>query len=62
MGSGGQEGRSDIGEEGQKVKIFSYKIIKSWGCDVQHIYVAHFLCIAYLKIAKRGDLKSFHLI
>lgn len=64
MGSAGEGtgGRGDISEEGQKVQIFSYKINKSWGCDVQHVYVAHNLCFAYLKVAKRGDFKSSHLM
>ena len=35
----------------------SYKISKSWGCDVQH---GDYSYIIYLKIAKKIDLKSSH--
>ena len=29
-------GAGKMGEGGQKVQISSYKICKSWGCNVQH--------------------------
>ena len=28
-------GRSEVGDRDPEVKIFSYKINKSWGCNVQ---------------------------
>ena len=50
-----------MGEGGQKVQISSYKINKSWGCDVQHGDCNTIIVlIAYLKVAKRVDLKSSH--
>ena len=33
---GGGEGGGQRGKEGQKVQTSSYKINKTWGCNVQH--------------------------
>ena len=30
-------GGGEMGEGAQKVKTFSYEIIKFWGCNVQHV-------------------------
>ena len=46
-------------DRGSKVQTFSYKINKSWGCNIQHGNHSLKHCIGYLKISKR-DLKSFH--
>ena len=44
------------GKGSQKVQTSSYRINKSWGCNVQH----GDYCIEYLKVAKTGDLSSHH--
>ena len=49
-----------MGEGGQKVQSSSYKINKSWGCNIQHGNCSYYYCIAYLKVAKRVDLKNSH--
>ena len=50
----------EIGEGGQKIQTSSYKINKSWACNVQHDDYSQQYCTVYLKVAKRGDLKSSH--
>ena len=47
-------------EGGQNVHISSYKIDKSWGCNVQHGDYSEQYCIVYLKVAKRGHLNGSH--
>ena len=49
-----------MGERGQKIQTSSYKTNKCWGCTVQHGDYNFKYCIAYLKVAKRVDLKSYH--
>ena len=44
----------------QKVETSSYKINRFWGCNVQHGDYSQQYCIAYLKVARRVDLKSAH--
>ena len=52
-------GSTEMGEGSQKAQTSSYKINKSWGCNVQHgNYVNNDV---YLKVFKRVDLKSAHL-
>ena len=48
---------SGVSERGQKVQAFSYKMNKSWGCNVQLIKP-----LACLKVAKRVDLKGSHYV
>ena len=50
----------EMGEKGQKVEISSYKMSKSWGCNVQHGDYSQEYCIVYLKVARGVDLKSSH--
>ena len=49
-----------VGEMSQKIQTCSYKISKSWGCDLQHGDYSYQYCIVYLKVAERIDLKSSH--
>ena len=37
MARGKGWGVGEMGEGGQKVQTSSYKINKSWGCNVQHV-------------------------
>ena len=43
-----------------KMQTCSYKINKSWECNVQDSDYGLQYCIIYLKIIKRIDLKSSH--
>ena len=55
-------GQRRVGQVGQKVQTSSYrKINKSWGCNVQHGETIVNNCTVYVKVAKKGDLKSSHL-
>ena len=47
-------------EGGQKAQTFSYKMNKFWGCNAQHGDYSQQYCIAYMKVARREDLKSSH--
>ena len=49
-----------MSEGGQKVQISRYKINKSWRCNIQHGDYSLQYRRAYLKDAKRVDLKSSH--
>ena len=50
----------EVEESVQGVQSSSYKMNKFWGCDVQHGDYCWKYCTAYLKVAKRVDLKSSH--
>lgn len=43
----------------QKVHTSSYKIGKSWGCNIQLGDYSQY-CITHLKVARIVDCKSFH--
>ena len=47
-------------EDGQKVQTPSYKIIKSWGSNVQHGEYNQKYCTIYLNVAKKVDLQRSH--
>ena len=47
-------GKGLFDEGGQKIQSSSYKISKSWGCNIEH------LLMIYRKVIKRVDLKSSH--
>lgn len=49
------QGVEEMNKRDQKAQASSYRIIKSWGCNVQHKD-----CITYLKVDNRVDLKSTH--
>ena len=48
-----------MSEGGQRAQTSNYKINRFWGCDVQH-GDQNYQYTAYLKVANRGGLKSFH--
>ena len=45
---------------GQKTQTSSYKINKSWGCNVLHGDYSNTVLHIYMKMAKGVDLKSFY--
>lgn len=47
-----------MAEGDQKVQTSTYEIIKSWGCDIQHMTIVD-NTIVYLKVAKRINHKVF---
>ena len=53
----GREG-DKIDESGQKLQTSNYKINKPWGYNVQHGNCSYY-STAYLKVAKRVNLKKF---
>ena len=48
-----------MGEGDPKAQTSSHNINKSRGCNVQHGGYSSY-CVAYLKVAKKIDLKSSH--